>query len=106
MLLANLFQQLIKLRLKTLKGFFEKIRLADETLEIFGIDPEYGLAYKENRQAVIIWSFTAIVIFVINLGISLYAIGFSYIAFSRTFVFEYPILLNSMAELNFILKIA
>lgn len=85
--------------------FCKKIQLADETLEVFGIDPEYSLGLKDNIKMVAIWSLGSAIVFASDLAIACYTFSSVPYAIIRVIVFEKPMMLNPIVELNFSIMI-
>ncbi|XP_023246961.1 putative gustatory receptor 28a [Copidosoma floridanum] len=90
---------------KEVKTFAKKITLADETLEIFGIDPEYKATFDLCMQAIFIWCFGSCVILSSDLAIAYYYFDDFYDMLVRVLLFQFPLILNLTNELNFYLII-
>lgn len=86
----------------------KNIALLDETLKVFGVEPNYNKAYKENVLMVLMW--TIISIAGPTMGVfyrTLRTHPFNAIrAFVVIFSYSLPPALNSSVELNFISKIS
>ncbi|NP_001177462.1 gustatory receptor 49 [Nasonia vitripennis] len=85
--------------------YFKKIELADETLEIFGIDPEYSSGFKDYMKITAIWSLGGALVCATDFAIACYTFSSVPYAIIRILVFEIPMVLNPMVELNFSLMI-
>ncbi|OXU27129.1 hypothetical protein TSAR_012995 [Trichomalopsis sarcophagae] len=85
--------------------YFKKIELADETLEIFGIDPEYSSGYKDYMKITAVWSLGGALVCATDFAIACYTFSSIPYGIIRILVFEIPMVLNPMVELNFSLMI-
>lgn len=83
----------------------KKITLADETLEIFGIDPEYDLAHKEITRVTLLWCGGGIFMICSNIAMTYYIYETLFDVILLIFFLEFPLILNPIVELNFIVKI-
>jgi hypothetical protein len=80
--------------------------LADKTLQIFGIYPEYTVAFKENIQMVVLWCLGGLIIFISDVTAAYYVFHNIYYVLANIIIFEYPLLMNTVVELNFAVKIS
>lgn len=91
---------------KKLKGFMRRVTLIDETLQVFGINPDYTVALRENTTIVLTWSFA--VLFIVGHGfiIAYFLVSDTLDATIRLFAFSFPLIINSTVEVNFITEIS
>lgn len=79
----------------------KKISQVDETLKNFGIEPEYNQDFQENLIVVVLWSFGAIMLMIID---CLVYTNEDYVVLN-SFQLNFPIFFNFLISLNFTLKI-
>lgn len=79
----------------------KRLTLADETLRIFGIDPDYTLEYKSIVKKIILWSIVAVTVFACDFLLNCFVLGNIREAIILTIVFNTPLLQNPMVEMNF-----
>lgn len=88
------------------KEFFEKIKLADETLKMFGVKPKYSSSLRKNRKSVIEYCLAVIATFVILLGIPIYRASTVFTPITlRGLYFIVPLIVNPLVDINYIAKI-
>ena len=85
-----------------MKGCLKKVSLVDETLEVFGIDPEYDEEYRDTLIRVLVWLGISLIMIISTLASLLYH-NYTWIqAIFLTIIYEYPLIINPTVDLNFV----
>ncbi|NP_001177461.1 gustatory receptor 48 [Nasonia vitripennis] len=90
---------------KTMK-FTKRLKHVDETLKVFGIEPEYAASRKENIRIVLIWIVATVFQIIGDAAICFVIYDPAYIAILKFFIFHIPFQSMSLLELTFAMKIS
>ncbi|OXU27128.1 hypothetical protein TSAR_012994 [Trichomalopsis sarcophagae] len=90
---------------KTMK-FTKRLKHVDETLKVFGIEPEYAASRKKNIRIVLIWIVSTVFQIIVDAAICFVVYDPAYIAILKFFIFHIPFQSMSLLELTFAMKIS
>lgn len=79
---------------------------ADETLKMFGIEPEYEVCLKENVRKITIWSGFIFFMYFVDSVECFHLYESTLIAVSEVLVFNLPLQTSSLSQLIFAIKIS
>ncbi|XP_058804653.1 putative gustatory receptor 28a [Phymastichus coffea] len=78
-----------------------RLKLADETLEVFGIDPDYVSEYRDIVKKTVLWSVGVALILACEVAMNCIVFEDLSKGILVTIIFDIPLLQNPMIELNF-----
>ena len=91
--------------LKVIKKFFQKITIIDGTLECFELEAAYMTDFHANLRIVSAWLLATSTIFCSDLLLAYNSLESLSHALAITIMFDLPLIINSVIEINFVAKI-
>lgn len=86
--------------------FVKRLAHVDDTLKVFGIEPEYAVSRRENIMTAVLWIIVTFCQGVMDFILTLLVYKPAYIGVLKCLIFDIPIHSASLLELTFAMKIS